>query len=480
MGWRVLAEIGRNEPCPCGSGKKYKKCCGGANVTQLDHLILEDLERVFANVLDFAYEKFQWKLDHEKQKITRELFSFDFETPGGDILFYTWFLLTFKGRNDYTILDDFINERLDTLNRLRVRDIVFNWTSFSFVAGEVKEKNGDRMLVEDFLSKEQYQFRGLDLVFEKGETVFTAAMPYENGQFVPFTTFFNFPPDVTPLAKKVIGDFYEDPSHGVQQFYREYFLIGIDSLFEEMTKEENISVDSFKWRNDLEKNAAEELYSFVVQHNHQEEWAFLMTKYLNDYFKDASTRIRNPRIYAASIYYMCSEVLPVIQFSQKELGTFFEVTPASISSRTYTIDEAIGEKMAEDFSMLQSQPGPAISFRSGSDPAPTEKTMWEIMLAVEKNEGVDINEIIRQTQEGGIGFSNLTNKEKAQQMIYEAFEHEAPKRYTLCERALEIDPECADAFNLLAEKKIAEQTKILWENQDDFLEKLLKDAPLRK
>ena len=20
--------VGRNEPCPCGSGKKYKKCCG--------------------------------------------------------------------------------------------------------------------------------------------------------------------------------------------------------------------------------------------------------------------------------------------------------------------------------------------------------------------------------------------------------------------------------------------------------------------
>ena len=26
----VAAEkkVGRNEPCPCGSGKKYKKCCG--------------------------------------------------------------------------------------------------------------------------------------------------------------------------------------------------------------------------------------------------------------------------------------------------------------------------------------------------------------------------------------------------------------------------------------------------------------------
>ncbi len=26
-----VTKIGRNEPCPCGSGKKFKKCCG-ANV----------------------------------------------------------------------------------------------------------------------------------------------------------------------------------------------------------------------------------------------------------------------------------------------------------------------------------------------------------------------------------------------------------------------------------------------------------------
>jgi preprotein translocase subunit SecA len=25
---RVGDKIGRNDPCPCGSGKKYKKCCG--------------------------------------------------------------------------------------------------------------------------------------------------------------------------------------------------------------------------------------------------------------------------------------------------------------------------------------------------------------------------------------------------------------------------------------------------------------------
>lgn len=27
---RHVAKIGRNDPCPCGSGKKFKRCCGGA------------------------------------------------------------------------------------------------------------------------------------------------------------------------------------------------------------------------------------------------------------------------------------------------------------------------------------------------------------------------------------------------------------------------------------------------------------------
>jgi SEC-C motif-containing protein len=25
---RQVAKVGRNEPCPCGSGRKFKKCCG--------------------------------------------------------------------------------------------------------------------------------------------------------------------------------------------------------------------------------------------------------------------------------------------------------------------------------------------------------------------------------------------------------------------------------------------------------------------
>ena len=28
---KAKAKVGPNDPCPCGSGKKYKKCCGKNN-----------------------------------------------------------------------------------------------------------------------------------------------------------------------------------------------------------------------------------------------------------------------------------------------------------------------------------------------------------------------------------------------------------------------------------------------------------------
>ena len=29
-------KVGRNEPCPCGSGKKFKRCCGSADKPSLN------------------------------------------------------------------------------------------------------------------------------------------------------------------------------------------------------------------------------------------------------------------------------------------------------------------------------------------------------------------------------------------------------------------------------------------------------------
>ncbi len=65
--------VGRNEPCPCGSGKKFKRCCGAPTVDPLAHAarsvrdVLDRLEprllryvreRLGEDALDFAWNEF--------------------------------------------------------------------------------------------------------------------------------------------------------------------------------------------------------------------------------------------------------------------------------------------------------------------------------------------------------------------------------------------------------------------------------------
>lgn len=35
----VLSKIGRNDMCPCGSGKKYKKCCLGKETSAVESIM---------------------------------------------------------------------------------------------------------------------------------------------------------------------------------------------------------------------------------------------------------------------------------------------------------------------------------------------------------------------------------------------------------------------------------------------------------
>jgi hypothetical protein len=67
-------KIGRNQPCPCGSGKKYKKCCLGkegdpaANVDQSQfgrHILRRTEESMIQRLLDYAADEFGEELFQE-------------------------------------------------------------------------------------------------------------------------------------------------------------------------------------------------------------------------------------------------------------------------------------------------------------------------------------------------------------------------------------------------------------------------------
>lgn len=54
----------RNDPCPCGSGKKFKKCCMTKPENGIAHLLTQEFERVNQGLYTFSRKNFRGKLDH--------------------------------------------------------------------------------------------------------------------------------------------------------------------------------------------------------------------------------------------------------------------------------------------------------------------------------------------------------------------------------------------------------------------------------
>ncbi|MEH6992691.1 hypothetical protein V7075_08240 [Neobacillus drentensis] len=86
---------------------------------------------------------------------------------------------------------------------------------------------------------------------------------------------------------------------------------------------------------------------------------------------------------------------------------------------------------------------------------PTEQAMQEVLAEIQGGNFETIDEIndflnkklLNPTPKK----APSSNKDRAQQMIYEAMEVQGAKRYKLAEEALNLDPNCIDAYVILAE-----------------------------
>lgn len=109
----MVMKIGRNDPCPCGSGKKYKKCC-----MQI-HQSIENAENNLKDkILRFSNEP-RFKADIRD---ANDLFFEGREPDEDDIsMFIDWFIYDYRLK-DYnkSIIELFYLEKLQNLNNLEI------------------------------------------------------------------------------------------------------------------------------------------------------------------------------------------------------------------------------------------------------------------------------------------------------------------------------------------------------------------------
>jgi len=103
--------VPRNDPCPCGSGIKFKKCCGPRFDAFLAKRPTED--RLRRKIMDFVENKIP---KSEWERAFEEFFGADKEVKHADwVRFLSWFIHDFRDGQGIRPMDRFVSERSDQL-----------------------------------------------------------------------------------------------------------------------------------------------------------------------------------------------------------------------------------------------------------------------------------------------------------------------------------------------------------------------------
>jgi hypothetical protein len=103
-----LPRVSRNDPCPCGSGRKFKKCCyyGDRTITQLDRVLAIELIEQFVGSCDERHEAraiFCGNLDDDVPAMTKHF------REASDSAFLFWFAFDYQLDDGCYVVDRILN-----------------------------------------------------------------------------------------------------------------------------------------------------------------------------------------------------------------------------------------------------------------------------------------------------------------------------------------------------------------------------------
>lgn len=114
-----MPTTGRNEPCPCGSGRKYKHCCGNGESQSKALIASRTRDSALAKLLTFAFHP-AFDSDHAVAEVLfwgnliRDSSNPDFEwildSEDATIKYNTWFLFDWEAEDSGTVVDLFLEE----------------------------------------------------------------------------------------------------------------------------------------------------------------------------------------------------------------------------------------------------------------------------------------------------------------------------------------------------------------------------------
>lgn len=431
---------GRNDPCPCGSGKKYKGCClKKENIFSIDAEVNKELDQVLHN---FFYA-------HPTKPETNEIYKWI-----GDREEY----LSDRFENDKVsaIMGDcyFFNHRVDIWQmhleresakskRPRVQSVLQGWMDPEVILGTITKVQNNRVEVIDVFSEEKVvidvpnPFEGGvgDFIFGH----FLLDTRQQERYFHVLNSLIVFPSKDEALVERVKALYNRSTCASVSDFYKKYIIecyviLGErESTIDELFNEDELELISI-------------LHSSLVEMDvKSDKLMYIFIEYIQRRGIPKSMQKPTALVAGALQFGMLNLIIPY-SWTKKEISSFLDVSPSTANKYEGLFTEFYENEISKE----NLTPNPVFAFEVGTDANLVEFSNWKM--------GMHLNKVsIKNEREMSRYIDIYKNKdynpeddtEASQKYAYEAYTStDSLERDRLASLAYELDPKNVDAILL--------------------------------
>ncbi|MEK4523158.1 SEC-C metal-binding domain-containing protein [Psychrobacillus sp. FSL W7-1493] len=454
--------VGRNDPCPCGSGKKYKKCHGAKDVVSIEKVVEDELRQIVESYYaEYPQQKDMFELNMMMNTWASRLRGI-WDEEQIELLALDYYLLIKKEEQ----WKSYIEKQMKKSSRASVTEVLKEWTSPIILIGKVTNVKDEMVLVQDMVSgivHEMERLKGIDLdmmSYIMG-VVFPDHRKGSNG--ISVATGVLIIQDMLDGEMKRIRELAKKSKLKPQEFLKEQLLECFEILHEGEDVEPEISPAHLEILEILEE--------FLEENELTDE---LLTPLLAAYLMAYSPNPRKKEAVVAGAIRFANEYLSFnVDWTNKDIAEMFDVSPSTVKKYFEEIEEfyfTVGEELEEETSV--SQRSGNFGFEVGTYPRLSEYRNWELLMhmnSVEIESEEEMQGLVSQLMNKP--YKPKNNLEKAQLNAYEGYFAETEQLRNNYWKIAKL----SDANNpdvLLHQAELAKTEKVA----RDFYKKAIKEA----
>ncbi|HDH06365.1 MAG TPA: DUF2384 domain-containing protein [Nitrospirae bacterium] len=233
-------KTGRNNPCPCGSGKKYKRCCLSTTYVRKGREGSTS-ERLVQDLLGFFKKNFEDRLDDAHfvfwDKFIPGKHLNDDILPFADINFREWLVYDYliDEKNNRTLIDLYMeNNRKLSSDEHRVLTMMKHSVISLYEVQEVFPEKG--LLLKDLLLEGEYDVREKTATRNLGKwDIFATRLLHVDGVYIMSGSVYSYP---LKQKEKILEDIHAE--------FEDYRLDFPDATLDDFLKESS-EIFNFYW-----------------------------------------------------------------------------------------------------------------------------------------------------------------------------------------------------------------------------------------